>query len=139
MRTGKSRTLYQITDLGTEARHSDSQVGLICKSLCVFSRFAPLGSSPGQLLQPLRLTLSVTHTLPFLPWAHPLQLQPPRQLELLGSRGEISYVTVGSSHWPREGGARRHDVRRPKGRSGEGKAEGSRISTWRLWYWPWLR
>lgn len=37
------------------------------------------------------------------------------------------------------GGARRHDVRRPKGRSGEGKEEGSGTSTWRLWYWRWLR
>lgn len=37
MRTGKSRTLYQITDLGPEARHSDSQVGLICKSVRLFA------------------------------------------------------------------------------------------------------
>lgn len=36
-------------------------------------------------------------------------------------------------------GARRYDVTRPKGRSGEGKEEGSGASTWRLWQWRWLR
>ena len=52
--------------------------------------------------------------------------------------GEISYVTMTPPIGSR-GGARRHYVRRPKGRSGEGKEEGSGTSTWRLWYWWWLR
>ena len=52
--------------------------------------------------------------------------------------GEISYVTTTPPIGSR-GGARRHDVRRPKGRSGEEKEEGSGTSTWRLWYWGWLR